>query len=136
MAACSNAPLGASTISARSRILVVEDEVLIRFMVSDELREAGYDAIEACNADEAVAILESRVSVDLVISDVRMPGTIDGLGLLAFIRASFPDLPVIMMSGHLEPRLAMIDGATQFVAKPFLLDAVLNAVRVEIGNDP
>lgn len=136
MAACSNAPLGASAISARSRILVVEDEVLIRFMVSDELREAGYDAIEACNADEAVAILESRVSVDLVISDVRMPGTIDGLGLLAFIRASFPDLPVIMMSGHLEPRLAMIDGATQFVAKPFLLDAVLKAVRVEIGNDP
>lgn len=136
MAACSNAPLGASAISARSRILVVEDEVLIRFMVSDELREAGYDAIEACNADEAVAILESRVSVDLVISDVRMPGTIDGLGLLAFIRASFPHLPVIMMSGHLEPRLAMIDGATQFVAKPFPLDAVLNAVRVEIGNDP
>lgn len=131
----SSAPQGDPAVAPRQTILVVEDELIIRFMVSDDLRDAGYEAIEACNADEAIAILKSSVAVDLVITDVRMPGSLDGLGLLAFIRATFPRLPVIVMSGHLEPGLALLGGATQFVAKPFTLNVVVDAVHAELGVD-
>jgi CheY-like chemotaxis protein len=116
----------------RSSILVVEDELLIRLMVSDELREAGYDVVEACDADEALVVLGTSTRIDLVISDVRMPGSIDGLELLAVLRTNYPTIPVIITSGHLEPRVALQDGAAQFLAKPFTLCAVMEAVESEM----
>ncbi len=136
MVASSDSPRGSPFVSTRNCILVVEDEVLIRLMVSDELRDAGYDVIEAYNADEALAVLKSPVRVDLIISDVRMPGSLDGLGLLAVVRATFPTLPVILTSGHLEPGIAKTKGATQFLPKPFRLDAVVNAIQRELATAP
>ena len=129
MVPSSDTPSGAPFAAARTRILVVEDELLIRMMVSDELREAGYEVIEAFNGDEALAVLNTLVRVDLVISDVRMPGSLDGLGLLGAVRAIFPTLPVIIASGHLEPSLAVKKGAAEFLAKPYSLGAVLKAVQ-------
>jgi DNA-binding NtrC family response regulator len=110
-------------------VLVVEDELLIRLIVSDELREAGYDVIEAFNADEALTILRSPAPVDLIISDVRMPGSVDGLGLLVFVREAFPEIPVILTSGHLEAAHALASGAIQFLPKPFGLEVILGAVQ-------
>jgi len=131
----SDIPRGEPCAPTRSNILLVEDELLIRMMIGDKLRDEGFDVIEAVNADEALAILKSPVRVDLLISDVRMPGSIDGLGLLATTRADLPNLPVIITSGHLEPRLALADGATRFVAKPFSLEAIVEAVRAELGTN-
>jgi DNA-binding NtrC family response regulator len=87
-------------------------------MLADELREAGHHVIEACDADEAVIILQT-VTPDLIISDVRMPGSLDGMGLLALVKKSRSDLPVIITSGHLQPAQAMAQGAASFVAKPY-----------------
>lgn len=117
----------------RKCVLVVEDEFLIRIMLSEELRDAGYHVIEACDAAEALSVLKT-VGPDLIISDVRMPGSIDGLDLLARVRENSPTLPVIIISGHLLPAQAMIEGATQFVAKPFLLEAVVEAARKALGG--
>ncbi len=111
MVPSSDTPQGAPFASSRPRILIVEDEVLIRIMVSDELRDAGYEVIEAATADEAVEILQTALPFDLVFSDVRMPGSMDGLGLLACVRARFPALPVIITSGHMDPALAAVNGA-------------------------
>ena len=118
---------------ARTCILVVEDELLIRLMLSDGLRDQGYHVIEACNADEALLILETAIP-DLIISDVRMPGSVDGMGLLALVRATFPKLPVIITSGHLQSTFAMADGATQFIRKPYSLELVMHAVRTELAE--
>jgi len=107
--------------------------MLVRFMLSDGLRDEGYHVIEACDADEALAILET-VTPDLIISDVRMPGSVNGLGLLALIRKSLPSLPVIIMSGHLHPEVALADGAVQFIAKPFLMESITRAARVELAK--
>ena len=96
---------------ARRCVLVVEDELLVRMMLSDELRDAGYDVLEAYNADEALEVLHSTARVDLIASDVRMPGSMDGLGLLKEIKRSFPAIPVIITSAHLHPGLAATDGA-------------------------
>lgn len=117
----------------RKCVMVVEDEFLIRWMLSEELRGGGYHVVEACDAAEALSVL-STVSPDLIISDVRMPGPLDGLDLLARVRENSPMLPVIIISGHLLPARAMIEGATQFVAKPYLLETVVEAVATAIGG--
>ena len=84
------------------------------------------------NGDEAVEILTSGASVDLVFSDVRMPGSVDGLGLLGFVRGAFPGLPVVITSGHLRPELALADGATQFLAKPYGVEQVIKLLQGEL----
>lgn len=134
MVPSSDTPRGDRDTEARKCILVVEDELLIRLLVSDELRNAGFDVIEAFNADEALTVLNSLVRIDLIISDVRMPGSIDGLGLLAVVRETFPTLPVIITSGHLESGLAIADGAARFLAKPYGMNAVVSAVRIELAR--
>lgn len=114
------------------RVLVVEDELFIRILISDALREEGYVVLEAFNGDEAADILNSGVTVQLILSDVRMPGLLDGLGLLNFTRQRFPGLPVILTSGHLEPGLAFAEGANHFVQKPYKLESVLELIATEL----
>jgi CheY-like chemotaxis protein len=82
-------------------ILVVEDEVLIRFVIADYLRECGYHVMEAANAAEAVELLQVEATpIDLVFSDVQMPGDMDGFGLAHWVRANRPGLPIILTSGN------------------------------------
>jgi CheY-like chemotaxis protein len=117
-----------------ARLLIVEDELLIRMFVADVLRDAGYDVIEAVNGDEAIDILKAGVLVDVVLSDVRMPGSTDGLALLAFVRQNLAKLPVILTSGHLAPEIALAEGAVQFLAKPYRIQDALAVVEQEVGK--
>jgi DNA-binding NtrC family response regulator len=126
-------PPAAACDATRKCILVVEDELLIRFMLSDGLRDEGYHVIEACNADEALTILQSAIP-DLLISDVRMPGTLDGLELMKTVRETQSDLPVIIISGHLDPSAAKAEGAIDFISKPYLMETVFQAVRNVLGG--
>ena len=135
MVPSSGTPHGSPFASTSPRILLVEDEFLIRFMLSDELREAGYQVIEASDATEALLVLKT-VNPDLIISDVRMPGPLDGLDLLARVRETAPALPVIIISGHLSPSQALVEGATRFIAKPFVLVAVVDAVQEALKKTP
>jgi len=115
-------------------ILVVEDEMLIRIMVSDSLRDAGFNVIEAFNADEAVRILHSGVTIDLMLSDVRMPGSMDGLGLLKYSLEMFPTLPVIITSGHSLPNNALARGARHFLGKPYSFDHAIAMIELELAK--
>ncbi|TPG37998.1 response regulator [Sphingomonas koreensis] len=82
-------------------ILVVEDEVLIRFVIADYLRDCGYHVMEAADAAEAIALLQVEAApIDLVFSDVQMPGDMDGFGLAHWVRANRPGLPIILTSGN------------------------------------
>ena len=128
-------PPAAACDETRICILVVEDELLIRYMLSDGLRDHGYHVIEACSADEALIVLDSAMP-DLIISDVRMPGSLDGMGLLAIVRQSLPSLPVIITSAHFQSVVALADGATQFIAKPYTMELILNAVSAELEKMP
>lgn len=116
-------------------ILVVEDELLVRMIVSDCLRDAGFDVIEACNADEAILVLHSNVGIDLVLSDVRMPGSMDGLQLLRYAREVFPDLPFIITSGHLQAHDALAGGARHFLGKPYAFDHAIALVEDELAKN-
>ncbi len=118
--------------SRPATILVVEDEILIRMDIAQELTRASYAVIEATNAAEALAIFEGGHAVDLVFSDVRMPGPIDGLGLLGIVRQRFPSIPVVLTSAHAS--LDEIEGLV-FIPKPYQLSAVLSAVRTQVGRE-
>ena len=119
--------------AARACILVVEDEPLIRMLLSDELRDEGYQVIEACDGDEAAAFLETNAP-DRIISDVRMPGSLDGLGLLALVKQTRPALPVIIASAHLRLEVALDEGAANFIAKPYTMRLVVEAVQNELAK--
>jgi DNA-binding NtrC family response regulator len=80
-------------------VLVVEDEVLIRLAVADHLRSCGFKVVEAGNGAEAQELILAGLHVDLVFSDVTMPGPMDGAALARWLHAQMPDLPVILTSG-------------------------------------
>jgi two-component system, response regulator PdtaR len=83
-------------------VLVVEDDILVRTVISAYLREYGLEVVEAGNADEAARILTVGVKVDLVFSDVNMPGTMDGLGLATWMHDSHPHTKMILTSGVVQ----------------------------------
>jgi len=112
-------------------ILLVEDEVLIRMQLADLLREVGYEVLEAANGEEATMILATAEKLDLIVTDVRMPGSMDGIELTASAKRLCPSLPVIVFSGHLSPGAA--DPADLFIQKPFRENEVLSAVENLIG---
>lgn len=116
----------------RHTILLVEDEFLIRFMVGDALRDAGYHVLEACDGEEGMAILMSGQVVDLMVTDVRMPGAIDGLELSKQSKALDAGRPVIICSGHLLPEES--DPADEFVAKPFSAVDLIASIERLIGK--
>jgi CheY-like chemotaxis protein len=109
-------------------ILLVEDEPLIRSMLAEILREAHYQVIEAVNGDAGMSVLCSGQSVDLILTDVRMPGKVDGIALTEFSKRECPRRPVIVVSGHLAPDAANI--ADRFLSKPFFPSKVLQTIEM------
>lgn len=102
----------------RPVILLVEDEVLVRMDMAWQLRSDGMAVIEATNADEAMAVLDSGAPIELMVTDVRMPGTIDGLGLSRLVRARFPQMKVVVVSGDDLTLSGNGQVADAFVRKP------------------
>jgi two-component system, response regulator PdtaR len=111
----------------RPTILVVEDEFLVRMAIAEKLREAGYGVIEAINADEALVVLRSGTKVTVVFSDVRLPGSMDGIGLAQLVRMELPSIKIILASGdHPALNLASHDG---FFSKPYGAEGVIALIR-------
>jgi len=100
--------------------------------VADELRTAGFVVREAINAEEALVVLQGPDPVDLLLTDVRIPGPGDGLTLAATARARWPELRIIVVSGHLPsgPGAGLADG---FFIKPFDINAVVDRVKELLG---
>lgn len=96
-AACNTA--GEPVPAPPPTILIVEDDVLVRSLAAIYLRDCGFDVIEANSADEAIRVLQADVQVDLVFSDIQMPGSMDGFGLAQWVRRERPWLKVILTSG-------------------------------------
>ncbi|WP_447761278.1 response regulator [Sphingopyxis panaciterrae] len=113
-------------------ILVVEDEFLIRFMLADSLRDLGYQVLEAANGEEGFDILSSGQAVDLLVTDVRMPGGIDGMELTRRSKSLVPGRPVIVCSAHLFRSES--HPADEFLAKPYTVAALADAIARLIGD--
>lgn len=110
-------------------MLVVEDEALILYSISDELRQAGFSVLEARDADEAIALLESNSDIAVVFTDIDMPGSMDGLRLIEVVRDRWPPVRFIVTSGKGTPEAAVVPEGSRFVAKPYSSASVVDAVR-------
>ncbi|SEM76563.1 Response regulator receiver domain-containing protein [Sphingomonas gellani] len=103
---------------ARS-ILLVDDEPMIRIDLADFFEDEGFQVFEAQHADEAIAILEKNPSIQVVLTDVQMPGSMDGLKLAHYIRDRYPPTLLVVASGAIRPSAAELPEHTIFFAKPF-----------------
>lgn len=113
-------------------VLVVEDEILIRFILADSLRDIGYQVLEAADGDEGLHILNSGQVVDLLVTDVRMPGDVDGMELTRRSKSLAPRRPVIVCSAHLYKSEAF--PADEFLAKPYSIAALAETIERLIGD--
>jgi CheY-like chemotaxis protein len=106
------------------RILLVEDEMLIRELAAEDLIDAGYDVVTASSGDEAFALFEAQPDFDLLFTDLRMPGAIDGVELARLARAMIPSLPVIYATGYDDPRITL-STEERCIRKPYDAKLVL-----------
>jgi two-component system, response regulator PdtaR len=112
-----------------SVILTVEDETLLSIYLGEVLQNAGYQVVAAANADEAIEILEARNDIRIIITDINMPGSMDGLRLAAAVKDRWPPIKIIIATGKGAPRRDEMPGDSQFLPKPYAPDKVLAAVR-------
>jgi CheY-like chemotaxis protein len=113
---------------SRATILLVEDEVLVRMSLAEQLRNAGYVVLEASNADEALDLLQGQ-RVRVVLSDIRMPGRMDGVELARAIRAQHPEIKIVLASG--ESFSASHWGDTDgFFPKPYNTSRLIEHIKM------
>jgi CheY-like chemotaxis protein len=123
---------GEARPGAAETVLVVEDEVLVRMVISEYLRTCGYKVIEAANGDEAIVVLrQAEIVVDVVLSDIEMPGTIDGFGLSRWVRAEKPGLEVILVGSPSRAADAAADLCENgpMLSKPYEPQVVVDRIK-------
>lgn len=115
-------------------ILVVEDEMLIRVISAEMLEDAGFKVIEADSADEALKILGRTEDVQVLFTDIRMPGSMDGLQLAALVHKHWPNIKLLLTSGHCSLVATEVPEGGRFVPKPYSLAAVVTEIRGMLPN--
>ena len=110
-------------------ILVVEDDPLQRLGMIDLVEDAGFEAIEARDADQAVVILEERLDIRVVFTDIDMPGSMDGLKLASAIRKRWPPIEIIVTSGGRKPALNELPVRATFLPKPLVPADAIRMLR-------
>jgi CheY-like chemotaxis protein len=108
--------------ASSSRILIVEDEMIVRLIGSDTLSDAGYEVVEAGTADEALQILDRHGDVEVLFTDIRMPGSMDGLELARVVHDRWPAIKILITSGDTFPPCGAIADDGRFLAKPYSTD--------------
>jgi len=107
--------------------------MLLRMRAVDLVEDAGYTSVEAVDADEAVAILESRSDIALLLTDIQMPGSMDGLKLAHLVHARWPRIKIILVSGQLKLTPIDIPADSRFVGKPLEAGELIAQMHM-IGN--
>jgi CheY-like chemotaxis protein len=110
-------------------VLIVDDEPLVRLCAVETVEDAGFEVIEAANADEAIRILESRSDIHVVFTDVHMPGSMDGLKLAHAVRNRWPPIKIIVTSGREKVAEQDLPAGGRFVAKPYDPSGIRDALR-------
>ncbi len=115
-------------------VLVAEDEHIIRFGIVDEFEEAGFSVLEASNADEASALLNTNPAVRALFTDVDMPGTMDGIALARLVARERPDIRIVIASGKIAPQEAELPQGAVFFSKPYDLGRVIRHMSAAMGS--
>ncbi len=124
-------------MASENRVLLVDDEALVRFVTAEALRDHGFDVIEASNGAEALALFKKPDKFDILFTDVAMPGGIDGVELASMVRHLDPDIPILIASGfalNIEPRLGKVSSPVIFIHKPYNLEKLVGTVKTLVGD--
>jgi DNA-binding NtrC family response regulator len=116
-------------IAIVTAILIVEDDVLANEHLEFILQQAGYEVVSATSADEAVALLEDREDVQLIVTDINLPGTMNGLRLATAVKARRPAINIIIVTGYGAPKADEIPPGSLFVSKPYSARKMIEAVQ-------
>jgi two-component sensor histidine kinase len=115
-------------------VLVVEDEMMLRMRAVDIVEDAGFNSVEAVNADDALAILESRSDIELLFTDIQMPGSMDGLKLAHAVHERWPSIKIILVSGQLKLTDDDKPADSRFFGKPLEVKQMIRVMQDMIGN--
>jgi CheY-like chemotaxis protein len=115
-------------------VLIVEDEFLLRMNATDMVRAAGFEAVEAANADQAIEILEARPDITVVFTDVQMPGSMDGLKLARAVRGRWPPIKIVATSGYPHVGERDLPEGGRFLPKPYSPTEVTGLLRELTGG--
>ncbi len=114
------------------RVLVVDDEALVRLATKSVLEDAGMTVVEASNSADAIAILENSHTIDVLFTDIRMPGELDGLALAKFTKDRWPSVKVLVTSGDRETAQSELPMGVRFFAKPYESRQLMATIRGEV----
>lgn len=117
-------------------VLIVDDEPLIRMDLGEMARDAGYAVLEASDADEAVRLLETHAAIRILVTDIEMPGSMNGLRLAAAVRERWPPVVIIVTSGRIQPATAELPADTVFLGKPYDATAMSAALDTAARSLP
>ncbi len=120
--------------SKRPVVLVVEDEFLLRMDAVDMIAAAGFEVVEAGNADEAIEILESRRDITVVFTDIQMPGSMDGLKLALAVRGRWPPIKIVATSGRDNVGETDLPEGGRFLPKPYSSTEIAGVLRELTGG--
>lgn len=123
-------------MTAAPAVLVVEDEALLRLDIVDSLQQDGFRVLEAEDADEAIALLESRQPIDLVFTDIEMPSALDGLALAKLVAERWPSTRIIVTSGRRVVEITDIPDGTVFFSKPYRHMEIIISMRQMLADPP
>jgi CheY-like chemotaxis protein len=116
-------------------ILIVEDELLLRMDSAAMIENAGFEVVQAGNADEAIAIPQARPAIHVVFTDIRMPGSMDGLKLARFVRDRWPPIKIVATSGRVRVGAPDLPAGSVFLPKPYRGAQVVATLR-ELTSAP
>ncbi|MEA2883227.1 MAG: hypothetical protein QOH32_2483, partial [Bradyrhizobium sp.] len=114
-------------------VLIVEDEMVLRMRAVDIVEDAGFRAVEAVNADQAISILESRSDISLLFTDIQMPGSMDGLKLAHAVHDRWPGIKIILVSGQVNPSEAERPTDSRFFGKPLSVEQMIAELQAMVG---
>lgn len=120
-----------------ARVLLVEDEACIRFIMAEVLQDEGFEVVEAWDGDKAARLLDGPDLFDVVLTDVRMPGLLDGIDIAVRARQRHPAIHLLVVSGYalqLVSRLRTLEPAAHFMAKPYRLEEVVKTLNHLCGT--
>jgi two-component system, response regulator PdtaR len=121
--------------SAAGQVLVVEDGALVRFSTREEIEAAGFKVYEAYNADEAIQLLEASPDIELIFTDVDMPGSMDGVKLAHYVRNRWPPVKIIVTSGYQHVAEEQLPKGSVFLRKPYDPEQVKRKIELLLtGN--
>lgn len=117
-------------------VLIVDDEPIIRMDLADMVGDAGFEVLEAKDADEAIRLLETHAAIRILVTDIEMPGSMDGLKLAASVRRRWPPVAIIVTSGRVRPAADALPSAAVFLGKPYNTAAMSAALGTAARSLP